>query len=139
LTHASRKPNLSIIARIDSARGEERLRQAGADKVISPYRIGGRSIAFSALQPHVSDFLDSTRGDRWIADIEVSEGSDLAGMTLDEFRNTRAGGTLVVGLREPNGHFVVGPSPDRRLEVGDRMLVLGSEKDLASMKLPDNT
>jgi voltage-gated potassium channel len=112
--------------------------KAGADRVISPYRIGGRSIAFSALQPHVSDFLDSTSGDRWIADIEIDEGSDLVGMTLDEFRRTRAGANVVVGLREPNGHFVVGPPPERRLEAGDCMLVLGREKDLTSMKLPED-
>jgi voltage-gated potassium channel len=131
-------PKLFIVARVDSARGEERLRQAGADKVISPYRIGGRSIAFSALQPRVSDFLDSASGDQWIAEIEVSEGSDLVGTTLGEFRRRRAGSNVVLGLRGPNGRFVVAPSADRRLKVGDRMLVLGGEKDLASMKLPLN-
>lgn len=131
-------PKLFIVARVDSVRGEERLRQAGADKVISPYRIGGRSIAFSALQPRVSDFLDSASGDQWIAEIEVSEGSDLVGMTLGEFRRRRAGRNVVLGLRRPNGHFVASPSADRRLKAGDRMLVLGEEKDLASMKLPGN-
>ncbi len=134
----SMNPKLFIVARVDSTRGEERLRQAGADKVISPYRIGGRTIAFTALQPHVSDFLDSATGDRWIAEIAVSEGSDLVGMTLGDFRHTRAGDNVVLGLRGPSGHFVVGPSAHRRLAVGDRMLVLGREKDLASMKLPDD-
>ena len=134
----SMNPKLFIVARVDSTRGEERLRQAGADKVISPYRIGGRTIAFTALQPHVSDFLDSATGDRWIAEIEVNEGSDLVGMPLGEFRRTRAGNNVVLGLRGPSGHFVVSPSAHRRLAVGDRMLVLGREKDLASMKLPDN-
>ena len=133
----SMNPNLLIVARADSALGEDRLRQAGADKVISPYRIGGRSIAFSALQPQVSDFVDVASGDQWIAEIEVGEGSELVGMTLGEFRRERVGSGVVLGLHGSNGHFVVGPSPDRRLKAGDRMLVLGDEKDLASMKLLD--
>jgi voltage-gated potassium channel len=125
-------PDLLIVARADSARGEERLRQAGADKVVSPYRIGGRSIAFSALQPRVSDFLDLSGGEQWIAEIEVDEGSELVGMTLDEFRHKQGNGNVVLGLHGPNGRFVVGPSAERRLKAGDRMLVLGDEKDLAA-------
>lgn len=128
-------PDLFIVARADSTLGEDRLRQAGANKVISPYRIGGRSIALSALQPRVSDVAELASNDQWIAEIEVDEASDLVGMTFGEFCRERAGGGMVLGLYGAEGHLVKAPSADQRLKAGDRMLVLGDEKDPASMKL----
>jgi voltage-gated potassium channel len=128
-------PDLFIVARADSTLGEDRLRQAGADKVISPYRIGGRSIALSALQPRVSDVVELASGDQWIAEIEIGEGSDLIGMTFGEFSRERAGDAVVLGLYGPNGRLVVEPPADQRMKAGDRMLVLGDERDPVSIKL----
>jgi voltage-gated potassium channel len=128
-------PDLFIVARADSALGEDRLRQAGANKVISPYRIGGRSIALAALQPRVSDVAELASGDQWIAEMEIGEGSDLVGMTFGEFSRERAGDAVVLGLYGRNGRLVVDPPADQQLKAGDRMLVLGDEKDSVSMKL----
>jgi voltage-gated potassium channel len=128
-------PDLFIVARADSALGEDRLRQAGANKVISPYRIGGRSIALAALQPRVSDVAELASGDQWIAEMEIGEGSDLVGMTFGEFSRERAGDAVVLGLYGRNGRLVVDPPADHQLKAGDRMLVLGDEKDSVSMKL----
>jgi voltage-gated potassium channel len=128
-------PDLFIVARADSALGEDHLRQAGADKVISPYRIGGRSIALAAVQPQAGDLAVGASGDEWIAEIEIGEGSDLVGMTFGEFCRERAHSSVVLGLYGPEGRLVRTPSTDRQLGPGDRMLVLGDEKDPASMKL----
>ncbi len=127
------KPDLLIVARVDTHRGEERLRQAGADKVISPYRIGGRTIAFSALQPRVTDFVDSVRGDRWIAEIEIGESSDLVGLTIQDVVHEREGVGAVLALREPDGGLIVGPSAETRLKLGDHLIVLGAETRPASV------
>ncbi len=129
-------PDLFIVARADSTLGEDRLRQAGADKVISPYRIGGRSIALAALQPQASDVAELARTDQWIAEIDIDEGSDLVGMTFEEFCHERADSSVVLGLYGPTGRLVVEPPADQRLNVGDRILVLGDEKDPVGMKLP---
>lgn len=125
-------PELLIVARVDTPRGEERLRQAGADKVISPYRIGGRTIAFSALQPRVTDFIDSVRGDKWIAEVQVGPGSDLVGLTIQDVLHEREGVGAVLALRGPDGDLTVGPSADTRLKLGDRLIVLGAETRQAS-------
>jgi voltage-gated potassium channel len=129
----SLNPRLFIVARAGSPRGEERLRQAGADKVISPYRIGGRSIAFAALYPLETDFVDSVHGDRWIAEVEVNEGSSLAGLTIEEMLAERPGFNLVLGLQPHGGELIIGPPVDRRLEVGDSLIMLGEERKIAEL------
>jgi voltage-gated potassium channel len=130
----SLNPHLFIVARAGSEEGEEHLRQAGADKVISPYRIGGRSIAFSALYPLETDFVDSVRGDRWVAEIQVNEGSKLAGQSIEEALSGRPGLNVVLGLETQTGELIVGPPPERRLEVGDCLIVMGEEKKLAILR-----
>ena len=130
----SLNPDLFIVARAGSPRGEERLRQAGADKVISPYRIGGRSIAFAALYPLETDFVDSVHGDRWIAEVEVNEGSSLAGLSIEEMLAERPGFNVVLGLQPHGGELIVAPPVERRLGVGDSLIMLGEEKKIATLK-----
>ena len=49
---------LFIVARSEDEDAEEKLRRVGADRVISPYIIGGSRVAQAVLRPTVVDFLD---------------------------------------------------------------------------------
>ena len=50
LTARGLNPNLHIVARASRPDAEDKLRRAGADQVISPYTIGGRQMALSAIE-----------------------------------------------------------------------------------------
>ena len=50
--------NLFIVARANDESAEDKLRQAGADRVVSPYARAGRQIAELATRPRVADFID---------------------------------------------------------------------------------
>ncbi|MCK4426758.1 MAG: potassium channel family protein, partial [Deltaproteobacteria bacterium] len=54
LTARSLNPGLSIVARADDAHAENKMIQAGANRVISPYEIGARRMALAVLQPTVT-------------------------------------------------------------------------------------
>ena len=47
------------MARAGSDSAERRMASAGANRVVSPYRIGGRRMALSAVQPMLMDFMDT--------------------------------------------------------------------------------
>lgn len=49
LTARGLNPGLHIVARASREESEEKLRRAGADEVVSPYAIGGRHMALSAI------------------------------------------------------------------------------------------
>ena len=51
-------PHLSIVARAGEEGSEKKLLRAGADKVVSPYHIGGLRIAHTILKPAVVDFIE---------------------------------------------------------------------------------
>src|SRR5262245_39891 len=51
-------PRLFIVARANEEGSEAKLRQAGADRAVSPYTRAGRQIAELAARPRVADFID---------------------------------------------------------------------------------
>ena len=57
LTARVLRPDLFIIARIESEDAEPKLKRAGADRVLSPYQLGGVQMAATALRPAVVDFM----------------------------------------------------------------------------------
>jgi len=130
-------PRLFVVARAGQPVSEERVRRAGADRVISPYSIGGRRMALSALQPLVLDFIDSLaagrHGEQILAEIAVTDESGLAGLTIEGcFINCP--GATVLALQKATDPIQVGPRPSTVLEVGDRLMVLGDEEDLEALR-----
>lgn len=130
-------PHLFVVARAGQPASEERVRRAGADRVISPYSIGGRRMALSALQPLVLDFIDTLaagrHGEQILAELKVTEESGLAGLTIEGcFINCP--GAIVLAIQKPTGPIQVGPRPTTILEVGDRLMVLGDEEDLEALR-----
>jgi voltage-gated potassium channel len=130
-------PRLFVVARAGQPVSEERVRRAGADRVISPYSIGGRRMALSALQPLVLDFIDTLaagrHGEQILAEIAVTEESGLGGLTIEGCFISCPGAT-VLALQKPTGPIQVGPRPATVLEVGDRLMVLGDEEDLEALR-----
>ena len=51
------KPDLFIVGRAESEDARTKLKRAGADRVISPYHLGGVQLAQTALRPAVVDFV----------------------------------------------------------------------------------
>jgi len=58
LTARTLRPDLYIVARSSHPDSAEKLRRAGADRVVSPYTLSGRRMAALAMQPAVVDTFD---------------------------------------------------------------------------------
>jgi voltage-gated potassium channel len=136
LTAKGLRSDVFVIARVGEAAVERKLRLAGADRVISPYAIGGRRMALAALQPVIADFIDIVPGDsasdRILAEFAIDEASGLAGKQLSEAL-AGAKDVVVLAVRDARGSMVVGPPGDRRLSPGDQVIVFGNEDELRSI------
>lgn len=128
-------PDVLVVARAGKPESEARARRAGADRVISPYAIGGRRMALSAIQPNIVDFMDTLsvgrNAEQILAEIDITEHSRLFGLYVRHvMESTRV---AVLGLRRADGALIVGPREDVRLEAGDRLIVAGLESDIAKL------
>jgi len=127
-------PSLFVLTRGISDNCEKRLRAAGADRVVSPNIIGGMRMAYSVLQPSIVEFIDILTGRRdlelEVANVEVLEGSILAGATLQEAHLRRRFGVMVLAFQSPDGQVSFNPSPDAVITVGDRLILIGRREQL---------
>lgn len=130
--------NLLIIARSRTEDADKKFVRAGADRVVNPQRIGGDRIAAFALQPHVVDFLDVAMHDAGmefrLEDVQICEGSSLAGSSVRSAREHEGGGALLLALRSPEGTFVTNPPLDRPLGPGDVLIAIGTATQLSTLR-----
>ena len=132
LTANAINPGLNIVARADAAETGEKLAIAGADRVVTPYRIGGRRMALSAIRPMAVDFFDDvvdrSRAGSRIAEIEVLGNSPLSGATVDGFAS--ANQVRVLAVSKPSGRLLVTPDGGTVMEPGDRVILVGPDARL---------
>jgi voltage-gated potassium channel len=135
LTAKALNPDVFVVARAGKRESEARVQRAGADRVISPYVISGRRMALSAIQPNMVDFMDTLavgrNAEQILAEIEVTEESGLFGLYIRHV--TESSRVTVLGLQRANGELIVGPREDVHFELGDRLMVVGQEDQVAAV------
>jgi voltage-gated potassium channel len=136
LTAKALRPEVFVVARVGTPGVSTKLKQAGADRIISPYSLGGRHMALAALQPIISDFMDlmadGTHGDRILAEVNVDPVSGLAGRTLSDAL-ARCHDVVALALTDPEGKLTVGPAASTVLQTGDRLTLVGTQEDLLTV------
>jgi voltage-gated potassium channel len=138
LTARAMKNDLFIIARAEGEDSISKLKKAGADRVISPYRIGAVQIAQTALRPAVVDFVEiATSSDNLelsIEEIRVEAESTLAGRPLAEVIQRDKMNVVVVGIQHSHGPMEFNPTRSTVLHAGDHLIVLGSSSTLKELE-----
>jgi len=123
-------PHLFIVARAADASSESKLRRAGANRVVSPYLIGGHRMAVALLRPAVHDFMNHIFhvGDEYdmdIGQVTVEAGSPLAGKTIaqTDLRQTR--NVNILAIQTADGQLVINPSVQHVIQPGEVLIVIG--------------
>jgi len=129
---------LFIVARAEEEGAERKLLRAGANRVVSPYAIGGQRVAQAVLRPNVMDFLElATRSEHLelqIEEITIGDRSGLAGKSLDDSRIRRDLGIIVVAIKKPAGTMSFNPEGAAVLDPGDLMIALGHRQQLDKLE-----
>ncbi|WP_291985072.1 TrkA family potassium uptake protein [Luteitalea sp.] len=137
LTARLMHPPLYIIGRAESDESGRKITRAGADRVISPYQIGGQHMAQLALRPAVVDFVQLATSSEFLElsmeQIEVRADGPLTGHTLVSANLRQKFGVIVVGIRRANGRMEFNPAPEARMEAGDHLVLLGPADRLAEL------
>jgi voltage-gated potassium channel len=128
------KPDLFIVARASEEGSEQKLLRAGADRVVSPYHIGGLRIAHTVLKPAVVDFIEfatkSGNIDLQIEEITIQEGSRLSGLTLDECGIGRELGIIILAIKHLSGGMKFNPTFRSAITAGDTLIAVGETSKL---------
>jgi voltage-gated potassium channel len=128
-------PALFIISRAGRPDSARRLELAGANRVISPYRMAGHRMAELAVHPALVDVLDTLHhggSEIGVEEILVGQSMTALGKTLDEVGLLDPSGAKVLALRRRDGTLHANPGGDLRLEEGDLVIALGTESQLVA-------
>ena len=127
--------NLLVVARSISEQGERRLVAAGADRVVSPERIGATAMSNSVLRPTVVEFVGIATGhenlELQLEEQPLSAGSKFVGRSIQECNIRHRYGLIVAGLVTSEGKMVFNPAPDYLLLADTTLIMLGKRDDLA--------
>ena len=138
LTGRELNSHLLIVARAEDDRSERKLLHAGATRVVSPYVIGGHRMAHALLRPAVLDVLDLATHYRsielQIEEAAVQHGGFGEGLTLLESGIRERLGIIVIAIKKANGDMLFNPTPDSRIEAGDRLVLMGQTQNLRELE-----
>jgi voltage-gated potassium channel len=132
-------PDLHIVARAGEEGSENKLLRAGADKVVSPYHIGGLRIAHTILRPAVVDFIEfATKTgnlELQMEEVTIPEGSSMADKSLDQCGIGRELGIIIVGIKRHTGEMRFNPTSRSTIKAGDTLIALG---EISKLKVLEN-
>ncbi len=137
MTCRMNNPNVRIVAKCHDIKLSQRIRNAGADSVVSPQFIGGMRLVSEMIRPTVVSFLDRMLRDKEkgtrVEEVRVQAGSALAGKPLTD-RAVADTDVLILAIQAPGEKtFIYGPSSDSVLRPGSTMIVLGESEHVRAL------
>lgn len=137
LTARLLRPDLFIISRAETDDAKSKLQRAGADRVISPYHIGGLQLAQTALRPAVVDFVQiatsSENLELNMEQVKIGDSAELSGKSLVDAALRQRFGVVVVAIQRADGKMEFNPEPETPMQPGDHLVVLGKTENLREL------
>lgn len=138
LTARNLRPDIQIIAKSEEESSCRKLRQAGADKIVMPHRVGAQQMERMISRPTTADlvelFAEASHLEMELDEFRVSKQSSLVGCTLEKSRIKEDFNLLVVGIKNEDGEFRFNPAPQETINELDTLLVIGQLDRINQMK-----
>ncbi len=137
LSARSLNPALDIVARADGTEAKQKLLRAGANRVESPYEMGGRKMASAILRPTVTTFMELafTEELEWsMEEIRVGAGSSLVGVALKDSGLRQKLDLILVAIKRMDGEMLFNPTLETHILAGDTLIALGMRHNLQALE-----
>ncbi len=134
LTARQMSPRLEIIARAEGPSTPKKLRQAGADHIVTPAAIGAHRIVSLLTNPAAVEFAELVTSRSSIAiemdEMPIHSNGALVGLSLRDADVKRRTGVIVIAIKRADGRLDFPPSGDEIIAAGDTIVLLGPRSNL---------
>ena len=134
LTAKELNQQVYIISRSEEEESEHRLLRAGADRVMSPYTLGGVRMAMAILRPAMLDFIEITTRQQSLElrmeEISVCKGSPFITQSLEDSGIRKRYGLIIVAVKKDSGKMIFNPMANYIIAEGDRLIAMGEDENV---------
>lgn len=134
LTAKELNQHIFILSRSEQEESEHRLLRAGADRVMSPYTLGGMRMAMAILRPAMLDFIEITTRRQSLElrmeELPVCDGSPIIGKSLEESEIRHNYGLIIVAVKKDSGKMIFNPLANYVIESGDKLIAMGEDENV---------
>jgi voltage-gated potassium channel len=134
LTAKELKHDIYILSRSEEEESEHRLIRAGADRVMSPYTLGGMRMAMAIMRPAMLDFIEITTRRQSLElrmeEISVCDHSPIIGQSLEESGIRQRYGLIIVAVKKDTGKMIFNPLANYVIAKGDRLIAMGEDENV---------
>lgn len=138
LSAKHRRRDIPVIARANEIEAQEKLKLAGADRVVSPQLVGAHRLAALAAEPRLDEFVDVILHGKLmelrIEGFEVGDRSLLAGTLLRDSDIREMSGAQVLALEAPDGSIAFNPPPTAMIRPGHTLIAIGSSAQVERLR-----
>jgi voltage-gated potassium channel len=131
-------PGLYILARATDMSATKKIERAGANRVISPYHIGGMRLVQALLRPTVYDFVEvvtqSSGLDLKIEEFTVASSSAVAGTAIRDSGLRQTYDVIIFAIKKDSGEMVFNPGPAYVIEAGDVLISMGDRQQVKRLR-----
>ncbi|MEC9488801.1 MAG: TrkA family potassium uptake protein [Halanaerobium sp.] len=109
------------------------LKKVGADKVVYPERDMGHRIALNLISSNVLDFIEFAPD---YSIMEIIPPEEMVHQSIGDLQLRSRFGVNVLAINRKNGrnNVIVSPSASDKIEQGDRLVVMGTNKQLNKLR-----
>lgn len=111
---------------------DDKLKRAGADRVINPFRIAAQYVLMTALRPTVSDFMQSVlfnyATQTETTELYLQDNSPWIDQTIENLALEERYQASILAIRHEDGAYRLAPPPNARLRPHDVLIVVTSMK-----------
>ncbi len=123
-------PTLHIVSRASEVEWEDKLRMAGADRVVAPQVVGSERLAAMAVERNLADVFDVVVGGRAlefvVEEVEVAESSALVGRSIGESALREMSGAMILAVEDRRRQTFTTATPAHVIEHGSVVILVGT-------------
>ena len=132
-----------IISRCSKQDTGNKLKRAGANKVVNPYITGGHRMAELLISPNIDDIVtieapDDISVDFSIEEVSVNNFSVLNNKTIGELNIREKFNLSIVAILNKDGTKQLNPGPEINLTSDNKVILIGSLEDIKSFLTEEN-
>ena len=132
-----------IISRCSKQDTGNKLKRAGANKVVNPYITGGHRMAELLISPNIDDIVtieapDDISVDFSIEEVSVNNFSVLNNKTIGELNIREKFNLSIVAILNEDGTKQLNPGPEINLTSDNKVILIGSLEDIKAFLTEGN-